>query len=221
MKVIAINGSPRRNFNTAKLCQSLLDGAKSVGAEVELIHLEQYKFKGCMSCLGCHLKKNRYNIHCLYKDELNDILNKCLEADVIVIGSPIYYGFVTGDVRAFMERLMFPLDTYILEEDGTRPVKTPKVIPTALIYTMNAAENNKKTLHINERELKRIFGYSETYYAYDTCQFKNYDLYDASLFNKEHKQEQLEKQFPIDLKNCFDLGIKLVNKAKELNEDVK
>ena len=169
-----------------------------------------------MSCFACHTKKHFNETLCFYRDELSDVLKKCLEADVIIIGSPVYYGFATGDVRAFMERLMFPLDTYVIDENGKRPVKTTKVIPTAIIYTMNANMEQieyGKFLAMNERELKRIFGYSESYYACDTCQFSDYEPYAANLFNAEHKREQLEKQFPIDLRNCYELGQRLVEKA--------
>jgi multimeric flavodoxin WrbA len=217
MKVIAINGSPRKNWNTAKLCQAALDGAAAEGAETELIHLESLKFKGCMSCFACHTKKHYDATLCFYQDELTEVLKKCLEADVILIGSPIYYGFATGDVRAFMERLMFPLDTYVIE-NGKRPVKTKKLVPTAMIYTMNAnieQIQHGKFLAMNERELRRIFGYSESYYACDTCQFADYEPYAANLFDPVHKKEQLERQFPIDLQNCYELGQRLVRMAAE------
>lgn len=221
LKVVAINGSPRKNWNTDLLCQEALKGAASVGAQTELIQLESLKFKGCMSCYACHAKRTYNETLCFYKDELTDVLKKCLGADAIIIGSPIYYGFVSGDCRALMERLMFPLDTYVLDENGNRPVKTAKVIPTALLYTMNANEQQmskgKDLLSINERELRRIFGYCETYYAYDTCQFKDYDVYAANLFNAEHKYEQLKNQFPIDKKKAYELGKRLVIKIGECN----
>ena len=175
------------------------------------------KFKGCMSCYACHSTKKYDTTVCYYKDELTETLQKCIDADAIVIGSPIYYGFATGDVRAFMERLMFPIDTYEVDSEGYRPIKLKKVIPTAMIYTMNAGEEHMKNnaLGMNEGELRRMFGYSESYFAYDTCQFNDYDLYAANLFNKEHKYERREKQFPIDLENCRQLGARLVEKAKE------
>lgn len=217
MKVIAINGSPRRRWNTAQLCCSALEGAAAAGAETELIHLETMQFKGCMSCYACHSRKRYDTTVCYYRDELTETLQKCIAADAIVIGSPIYYGFATGDVRAFMERLMFPIDTYEVDAEGCRPVKLDRVIPTAMIYTMNAGEEHMRNnaLGMNESELRRMFGYCESYFAYDTCQFSDYDLYAANLFNKEHKYERREKQFPIDQENCRRLGARLVEKARQ------
>lgn len=216
MKVIAINGSPRRNWNTARLCQAALEGAAEAGAETELIHLESMKFKGCMSCYRCHSVKEYDTQVCYWKDELTETLKKCMEADAIIIGSPIYYGFATGDVRAFMERLMFPIDTYEINRDGTRPVKLDHIIPTAMIYTMNAGGlPEKNQLNMNENELRRMFGYSETHYAFDTCQFADYSRYKANLFGANHKKKRLEEQFPIEIEQCRELGARLVQKAKD------
>jgi hypothetical protein len=61
--------------------------------------------------------------------------------------------------------------------------------------------------------LQRIFGYCESYFACDTCQFDNYEPYAANLFDPVHKKERLEKQFPVDMENCFELGKRLVEKA--------
>ena len=221
MKVIAINGSPRRNFNTAKFCQAALDGAKEAGAEVELVHLESMKFKGCMSCYRCHSVREYDTKVCYFKDELTETLQKCMDADAIIIGSPIYYGFATGDVRAFMERLMFPIDTYEITEDGTRPIKLDRIIPTAMIYTMNASDlPEKNQLNMNENELRRMFGYSESYYAFDTCQFKDYSKYKANMFGAHHKARRAEEQFPLDLEACKELGARLVQKAQEAEDGI-
>ena len=53
MKIIAINGSPRKNWNTARLLEAALGGARAQGAETKLYHLHDYDFKGCRSCFAC------------------------------------------------------------------------------------------------------------------------------------------------------------------------
>ena len=105
MKAIFINGSPRKSNNTAEILQSAMKGAQSAGAETELVHLYDLQFKGCMSCFACKLKNAKTNGVCAIKDELRPVLEKCKEADIIVIGSPIYYSSVTGLTRCFMERI--------------------------------------------------------------------------------------------------------------------
>src|SRR5665647_3224861 len=113
MKVIAINGSPRKKWNTATLLNKALEGAASKGAETELIHLYDLDFKGCISCFACKLKDGKSYGKCAVKDELTPLLKQIEEeADAIILGSPIYFGTVSGEMRSSMERLMFPYLTY-------------------------------------------------------------------------------------------------------------
>ena len=93
------------------------------------------------------------------RDGLTPLLEKIPDACALILDSPIYFGTVTGMMRCFMERLMFPYLTY------TRPPASlfPKKIPTAFVYTMNVSEQQMKenyTVHIgaNEHVLKMIFG---------------------------------------------------------------
>ena len=99
------------------MCKKVVDGAMDSSADVEYINLYSYDFKGCMSCFACHLKKNIENPLCFWWDDLKDILKTCLNADAIVIGSPIYYGSITSYAQAFLERLLFAADTYLIDED--------------------------------------------------------------------------------------------------------
>ena len=97
-KALFINGSPRKNGNTAQLLKRAMDGAREAGAEVELVNLydRNLNYKGCMSCFACHLKKNSENPLCFWKDDLKEVLQLCLESDAIVIGTPIYYGSISS-----------------------------------------------------------------------------------------------------------------------------
>ena len=108
MKVIAVNGSPRKKWNTATLLEKALEGAASRGAETELVHLYDLNFKGCISCFACKTIDGPSYGRCAVKDGLAPLLEKIAQADAMVLGSPIYYGTVTGETRSFMERLFFP-----------------------------------------------------------------------------------------------------------------
>jgi multimeric flavodoxin WrbA len=112
MKVIAVNGSPRKNWNTATLLLKALDGAASQGAETEIFHLYELNYKGCVSCFACKTKNSQSYGMCAVKDDLTSILKKVTEVDAMILGAPIYYGTVTGEMKSFMERLMFPYSTY-------------------------------------------------------------------------------------------------------------
>ncbi len=216
MKVLAFNGSPRKGWNTEKLLQKALEGARSVGAETELIQLYDREFKGCISCLACKRKNSTTNGLCAYRDALTPILKKAQQADVLIIGSPVYYDYPTAQTRAFLERLMFPLDPYMVDENGKRIRYLKRTVPTAIIYTMNCPEWLMEQIHYptilgaNEKAMARLFGSCETLNSCDTFQYTDYAKYDCNLFDAEKKAVQRDTQFPIDLENAFELGRRLV-----------
>lgn len=222
MKAIFINGSPRKNKNTFKLVESAMKGAQEAGAETELIQLFDYEFTGCKSCFACKIKSSKTNGLCAIRDAARPLLEKISKADVIVIGSPVYYGYPTGQVRSLVERMLFPIDTYLIE-NGKRLRVLDKVVPTGMIYTMNVPEflfekvQYPTLLGFTGEELGRMYGYNELLYSMDTYQFNDYSRYDVNLFDEAKKREQLEKQFPIDLQNAFEMGKRLVAKVAEMN----
>ena len=112
-KIIIIDGGPRKNFNTASMLQKFADGASSVSSEIEVktVHLYALDYKGCMSCMACKMKGKASNV-CKFKDALTPMLEEIAEADGLVLGSPIYFGDVTGQMRTFLERLAFPWLSY-------------------------------------------------------------------------------------------------------------
>nr|WP_295001786.1 flavodoxin family protein [uncultured Methanobrevibacter sp.] len=214
MNVVVLNASPRKRGNTAQLCKKVAEGAKSNNADVEYIDLYSYDFKGCMSCFACHLKKNIENPLCFWRDDLKEILKTCLEADAIVLGSPIYYGSITSYAQAFLERLLFAADTYLIDEEGNRVSKIKKQVKTAMIYTMNVPEewanlNGEDQLKIMRGYLTNIFGECVSLYAYDTKQFKHYSAYVNNMFDAELKEESEKTRFPKDLKKSYELGKRL------------
>ena len=83
-KALFINGSPRKNGNTAQLLKRAMEGAREAGAEVELVNLydRSLNYKGCMSCFACKLKGGKKGV-CSFKDDLQPILQKAVEADVL------------------------------------------------------------------------------------------------------------------------------------------
>jgi len=112
MKIIAVNGSPRKNWNTGQLLQKALDGAASREAETEIFQLYELNYKGCVSCFACKTRHGQSYGMCAVKDDLTSILKKVETVDAIILGAPIYFGTVSGEMKSFMERLMFPYSTY-------------------------------------------------------------------------------------------------------------
>jgi multimeric flavodoxin WrbA len=102
MKVIAINGSARKDGNTAILIHTVFDELKKEGVETELIQLAEHPLTGCRACYSC--AKNRDRRCVVTNDFLNDMLIKIDEADGLLLGSPTYFADVTSGMRAFIER---------------------------------------------------------------------------------------------------------------------
>ena len=99
MKAVIVNGSPRKNWNTDKALKSAAEGLRSQGFETEEVRLYDIEYKGCIECLACKLKNSKTNGLCAYKDALTPILEKCREADVVIVGAPVFYNEAPGQVR--------------------------------------------------------------------------------------------------------------------------
>ena len=90
-KIIAVNASPRKGWNTDTLVTEAMKGAESAGAAVEkfdLFRLEKYT--GCISCFGC--KREKFKGHCICRDGLTEVLDAIRTADGLILGSPNYLG---------------------------------------------------------------------------------------------------------------------------------
>jgi len=213
MKIIAFNGSPRKKWNTATLLEQALKGASSRGAETALIHLYDLTYKGCMSCFSCKLIGGKSYGRCAAKDDLTPIFDQIREAHGLILGSPIYLGAATGEMRSFLERLIFPFHTY------TDPPESlfPKKIKTGFIYTLGATEEMAeemgfdRLISITEMFLERIFGSSETLCSYDTYQFDDYSKYYAPRFDPKKKAERRRDVFPLDCEKAFQMGARMAS----------
>lgn len=101
MKVIAINGSPRKNGNTELMLREVMGILEKNDIDTELIQLGGKKVRGCVACMKCKEEKDGY---CHKK---NDLLNECIkkmaEADGILIGSPVYFSDVTPEIKALID----------------------------------------------------------------------------------------------------------------------
>lgn len=214
MNVLAINGSPRKGWNTATLLNKALEGAASQGAATELIHLYDLNYKGCISCFACKLKGGKSYGKCAYQDDLTPILDKIDKADAVILGSPIYLGNVTGEMRSLMERMVFQYLVY--DENYSSLVVNKKAI--GFIYTMNIREDMlqewgyDRIFLANETIFARIFGASESLVVTDTYQFTDYSKYVVTAFDEAAKAKRRQAVFPKDCEKAFDMGVRFVTK---------
>jgi len=102
MKVIAFNGSGRKDGNTALLVNTVLNELSKQGIETELIQLAGRAPQGCLACYKCF--ENKDQKCAVTADNLNEYLAKMINADGIVLGSPVYFTDVTAGIKALIER---------------------------------------------------------------------------------------------------------------------
>lgn len=213
-KVFAISGSPRKGYNTDRLLQSYLQGVRDISAEIETktIYLYDYDFKGCRACMICKQKHGASYGRCGYPDGIQQLLQEVSYSDAIVFGSPVYFGEITAELRAFLERLLYPYTQF--KRNAPRTI-APRAIYTDFIYTMNVSERQMQSAQylqnfaVIEDRISKMFGCPIHHlYACDTYQYKNYDLYEADLWDVTHKQEMRDTQFPKDLQQAYQMGEK-------------
>jgi multimeric flavodoxin WrbA len=140
MKVIAINGSPRKNGNTATMLNEILAGAAEKGAETRMIHLNALDMKGCQGCLTCREDLGA----CAFKDDFQDVLKEMKTCDGVALGTPIYVFNVTGQFKCFLDRCFCFIDESV---EGTYRSVLPSGKKFALV-TSQGDENRETYRHI-------------------------------------------------------------------------
>jgi putative NADPH-quinone reductase len=99
MKVLAVVGTKRKKGLVSRMCEKILEGANENGHETEIINLYDYNINYCIGCWAC-AKKGK----CIYEDDFESIFKKIEESDVIILGSPCYWGDVSGIMKNFFDR---------------------------------------------------------------------------------------------------------------------
>ena len=209
-KIIIIDGGPRKNFNTASMLQKFAEGAMSVSDKIEVktVRLYGLDYKGCMSCMACKVKGKASNV-CKFKDALTPVLEEIAEADGLVLGSPIYFGDVTGQMRTFLERLAFPWLSY-----NDYSMTAPKRMSVVLMETMNGLpdRNNSQGYGSMEYCIQTALGEPEHLVAYNTYQVKNYERFELASFSEEAKRQWRDEHWEQDLQKAFDAGKQMAEK---------
>jgi multimeric flavodoxin WrbA len=105
MKVVAFNGSPRKDGNTSILIRTVLNQLEKQGIETELVQLSEKELRGCIACYQCMENKDQ---QCGVKsDAANEYIEKMLGAEGIILGSPVYFNDVTPEMKALIDRTGF------------------------------------------------------------------------------------------------------------------
>lgn len=197
MKILAINGSPRKQWNTADMLGAAVAMAKQEGAEAEFVHLCDLHYKGCRSCFACKRIGGASFGRCVLRDELSPVLEKILEADVVLFGQPIYFGHISSDMWALLERLWFAGMNY----DKTYSSNYPRNVVCGMIFTMNAPNEIAEKMygaliaHLCSN-MSRQVGPTESFLVTNTLQFNDYDKYLSTAFDAQAKRDWHENEYP-------------------------
>ncbi len=216
MKIVAVNTSPRVNWNTAVLVRKAAEGAEAAGAEI--IYFDLYraeKFTGCISCFGCKLPPHEG--YCVIQDGLYPVLEAIREADAVIIGTPNYLGQPSAGFHALYERLVFQNITYQKEQRSYH--KADK--PVLFIMTSNMPEEGyaegryADMIRMTEQGLAGSIGPVKTLISGNTLQVDDYSRYNWTMFDPVAKKERHDTVFPKELQHAYEIGAGLVNKTEE------
>ncbi len=210
MQVMAINGSARKNGNSATMLKHAIRGGQDAGAETQLINLYELNYRGCTGCVSCKLLGGKSFGRCAQRDDLSGVLNKVIDSDVLLVATPIYFNDVTGEVRSFLERLWFPAITYTKE----RKLLYPKRLKVGMIFTTNAPSQLYAEFYTGlVRTSSWIIGDTEYVDAAETWQFDDYSKYAADMFDVDTRRRRHREIFPEDCRRAYEMGKRLATAA--------
>ncbi len=188
------------------LLDAALEGALSAGAKGRRIDLYDLNYKGCVSCFACKRLGGASFGRCSQRDDLSAVLDEAIDADILLLGSPIYFNDVTGEMRSFLERLYFPNITYTKEHTQLYPKRRQ----VGWFFTTNAPAGLYPDFYAEVcGSSERLLGHTEYLDSSETLQFTDYSLYAADMFDVPARKERREKVFPQDKRLAYELGKKL------------
>ncbi len=106
MNVVAINGSPKNNGNTAQLIDTIAQALAQEGISMEVLHIGNKTIRGCFGCGGCAKNQDE---RCVAKDDeqVNEYIQKMKDADGILIGTPVHWAGIAGTMKSFLDRAFY------------------------------------------------------------------------------------------------------------------
>jgi len=157
MKVIGINGSSRKGGNTSILIKTVFQQLEKEGIETELIELADKEIKGCMGCFACKQKKQ-----CVIKDDFfNECFNRMVDADGIILGSPVYSADISSKMKAFLERAGVIVATnsgMLKHKVGASVVAVRRGGGMTAVDTLNHFLLNKEVLLVGSTYWNMVYG---------------------------------------------------------------
>ncbi len=157
MNITCILGSPRVKGNSAAIARRFCDKAGQMGAKVRYFNLNELNYKGCQACMACKTKSDR----CILDDDLTQVLDAVMDADVVVMTSPVYMGDMSGQLKCFIDRTYsFMGPDFRTNPNASRLSPGKKLV---FIMTQGApAEDMFNDIHPKIEGIFHRHGFSET-----------------------------------------------------------
>lgn len=204
MKTIVINAGPKRKGVNAQIMKSAKKGAESVGSEVEYVDLYKLDLSGCRTCQIC--KNDEDVCKCYWRDEISPLIERILDCDCLLVGTPIFFSSPSSHYMALLERLIYCIVSF-----KTRNKFKGKV-NVGLFYTINYPEDYfeksvRPLLKKSEGMLKMLHGEVEIR-SFGNIFRDDYKNASESL-ELEEKLRLKEEQLDADLDAAFDVAARL------------
>ena len=183
MKILGVEGSPRKNGNTKKLVKTILEGASGNGAETKFYKLTEMNISLCLGCFNC-----RETGTCVTNDDMQLLHEEIQTSDAIIIGSPVYMWQVSGQTKLFMDRLV-----PFIKPDFTTRLKGKKSL--FMVFTQGNQDENF---------FKPYFEYLENLFS-----FLHYDVQDTIVATGTRDKNDILQQTDL-LEKARKIGRKLV-----------
>ena len=134
MKVLLINGSPRKNGNTYLALSEVANELTNHGIETEIVQLGTHPVRSCIACCTCKAKGEN---KCVFNDDLcNQVTEKMKECDGLIVGSPVYYGQPNGGLLVLIQRALYSAGTYFTGKPAAAVAVCRRGGATATLQTM-------------------------------------------------------------------------------------
>ena len=199
MKTIVINAGPKRRDCNARLAKSSLEGAESVGAEVEYVDLYKLNLSGCRVCLIC--KNDEDVCKCFWRDELSPLIERIFDADCVLIAAPIFFSQPTSHYMALLERLVYCMVSY---KTGN---KFKGKVNVGLFYTINyPMDYFEKSVRPHMKQSEDLLKMLNGKVVIETYQNISRNM---SSNSTDDELKLKKEQFTSDLESVFEIGAEL------------
>ncbi|HTP65723.1 MAG TPA: flavodoxin family protein [Geobacteraceae bacterium] len=157
MNIVCLLGSPRAKSNSSAIAKRFTETAEKTGAKVRTYTLNDLKYRGCQGCMACKTKLDK----CVLQDDLTEVLDAVQQADILVMASPVYYGEISSQLKAFIDRTF----SYLKPDFMTNPIPARLAPGKKLVFALTQGQPEEAFSDIFPRYdfFFKWYGYGESH----------------------------------------------------------